>query len=39
VYLSGLEPERDIEMRVVGLRPGEKMYEELWEKDEKPAHK
>ena len=29
IKLSGLELDRDIEIKIVGLRPGEKMYEEL----------
>ena len=29
ILLAGLEPERDIEMKIVGLRPGEKLSEEL----------
>lgn len=29
IKLAGLEPNKDIEIKVVGLRPGEKLYEEL----------
>ena len=31
IWLSGLEPDRDVPIRVVGLRPGEKIAEELIE--------
>jgi FlaA1/EpsC-like NDP-sugar epimerase len=34
ILLSGLQPERDIEIQYTGLRPGEKMYEELNLRDE-----
>ena len=30
IELSGLEPERDIAIEIVGRRPGEKLHEELF---------
>lgn len=38
IQLSGLEPGRDIEIKVTGLRPGEKLYEELLSSEEDTLH-
>jgi len=34
IRLSGREPDRDVEVRVVGIRPGEKLHEQLFDDDE-----
>lgn len=40
VYLSGLEVDKDIEIKITGLRPGEKLFEELLNDEEStlPTH-
>jgi FlaA1/EpsC-like NDP-sugar epimerase len=30
IRLSGKDPEHDIDVQIVGTRPGEKLHEELW---------
>jgi FlaA1/EpsC-like NDP-sugar epimerase len=36
IELSGLDPERDIDVEIVGSRPGEKLQEELFNSYERP---
>lgn len=36
ISLSGFEPDQDIAIEFTGKRPGEKMYEILWDKNEQP---
>jgi FlaA1/EpsC-like NDP-sugar epimerase len=36
IELSGLDPERDIEIEIVGRRPGEKLHEDLFNGYERP---
>lgn len=35
IELAGLVPEQDIEIKYTGLRPGEKLYEELFSNERK----
>src|SRR5690606_20143572 len=34
IRLSGFEPEKDIEIQICGIRPGEKLYEEILTSEE-----
>jgi len=36
IVLAGLRPDQDIEIRFTGLRPGEKLFEELFDASEHP---
>ncbi len=38
IRLSGLTPDVDVPIEITGLRPGEKLFEELWTDEEKPEN-
>ena len=37
IQLAGLTPDVDVAIKYTGLRPGEKLYEELWTESEQPV--
>ena len=37
IRLAGLEPDRDVAIEITGLRPGEKLYEEIFHGSEPPV--
>lgn len=36
IQFSGLEPDKDVQLSYIGLRPGERLTEPLWTKEENP---
>ena len=37
IRFSGFEPYKDMDIKVIGCRPGERLYEPLWLKEENPT--